>query len=88
MTIPGGIYKGNNAPVRTFGVRATIIVAEDMDDDTAYAIVKTVFDSFDEFRRMYPALDTLDRRRMVKEGLAAPLHDGAARYYRQHGLVP
>jgi len=88
MTIPGGIYKGNNAPVRTFGVRATIIVAEDMDDDTAYAIVKTVFDNFDKFRRMYPALGALDRNRMVMEGLAAPLHDGAARYYRQTGLIP
>jgi len=87
MTIPGGIYKGNDAPVRTFGVRATIIVAEDMDDDTAYAIVKAVFDNFDKFRVMYPALGTLDRNRMVVEGLSAPLHDGAIRYYRQNGLL-
>ena len=33
-------------------------------------------------------LGTLDRSRMVKEGLAAPLHEGAARYYRQNGLIP
>jgi hypothetical protein len=87
MTIPGGIYKGNNAPVRTFGVRATIVVAEDMDDDTAYAIVKAVFDNFDQFRLMYPALRALDRNRMVAEGLSAPLHEGAVRYYRQNGLL-
>ena len=87
MTIPGGIYKGNESPVRTFGVRATVVVAEDMDDDTAYAIVKAVFDNLDKFRRMYPAFGHLSPERMVKEGLTAPLHPGAARYYREIGLM-
>lgn len=87
MTIPGNIYKGNDEVVRTFGVRATVVVAEDMDDDTAYAIVKAVFDNIDKFRRMYPAFGQLDPIRMVKEGLTAPLHDGARRYYREKGLM-
>lgn len=86
MTIPGGIYKGNDEPVRTFGVRATVVVAEDMDDDMAYAIVKAVFDNLDKFRRMYPAFGLLDPKRMISEGLTAPLHDGAKRYYREKGL--
>ncbi len=87
MTIPGGIYNGNDEPVRTFGVRATVVVAEDMDDDTAYAIVKAVFDNIDKFRRMYPAFEQLDPKSMVSEGLTAPLHDGAKRYYREKGLM-
>lgn len=87
MTIPGGIYNGNDEPVRTFGVRATVVVNEDMDDDTAYAIVKAVFDNLDKFRRMYPAFGMLDPKRMISEGLTAPLHDGAKRYYRETGLM-
>jgi TRAP transporter TAXI family solute receptor len=87
VTIPGGIYKGNDAPVRTFGVRATVVVAEDMDDDMAYAIVKAVFDNLDKFRRMYPAFAQLEPKRMVREGLTAPLHEGALRYYREKGLM-
>ena len=87
MTIPGGIYKGNNNPVPTFGVRATVIVDRDMDNDTAYAIVKAVFDNLDKFRRMYPAFGELDPKRMISEGLTAPLHEGAVRYYREKGLM-
>ena len=87
MTIPGGIYNGNDDPVRTFGVRATVVVTEEMDDDMAYAIVKAVFDNLDKFRRMYPAFGQLDPKRMANEGLAAPLHKGAERYYREKGLM-
>lgn len=87
MTIPGGIYNGNDEPVRTFGVRATVVVAADMDDDMAYAIVKAVFDNLDKFRRMYPAFGLLDPKKMASEGLTAPLHDGAMRYYREKGLM-
>lgn len=87
MAIPGGVYQGNDQPVRTFGVRATVVVAEDMDEDMAYDIVKAVFDNIDKFRRMYPAFGQLDPERMVHEGLTAPLHEGALRYYREKGLM-
>lgn len=87
MTIPGGIYKGNDKDIRTFGVRATVVVNKDMDDDMAYEIVRAVFDNIDKFRRMYPAFGHLDPKRMVHEGLTAPLHAGAIRYYREKGLM-
>ncbi len=87
MTIPGGLYRGNDKPVNTFGVRATAVVSEDLDEETVYAIVKAVFDNLDTFKKMYPALGVLDPKRMVREGLSAPLHRGAERYYREHGLM-
>ena len=88
MTVPGGIYKGNSQSVTTFGVRATVVVSENLDPDIAYAITRAVFDNLDQFKKMYPAFGTLDPNRMVTEGLTAPLHEGAVRYYRQHGLLP
>jgi hypothetical protein len=87
MTIPGGIYKSNADPVRTFGVRATVVVNEDLDADIVYEIVKAVFDNLDKFRRMYPAFGRLEPKRMIHEGLTAPLHEGAIRYYREKGLM-
>lgn len=87
MSIPGGTYKGNDKAARTFGVRATVVVHEDMDEGMAYDIVKAVFDNIDKFRRMYPAFGHLDPKRMVREGLTAPLHDGAVRYFREKGLM-
>ena len=88
MTVPGGTYKGNSQSVATFGVRATVVVSESLDADIAYAITKAMFDNLDQFKKMYPAFGALDRNHMVTEGLTAPLHEGAVRYYRQHGLVP
>jgi TRAP-type uncharacterized transport system substrate-binding protein len=55
--------------------------------DTVYAVVKTVFDNFDEFKKLHPAFAALKPEDMVKNGLSAPLHDGARKYYREKGWV-
>ena len=86
-TIPGGMYPGHMEDVRTFGVRATVVTSADVDADLIYAVVKAVFDDLDGFRRMHPAFGVLDAKGMVTEGLSAPLHDGAARYYQEKGLL-
>ena len=85
--VPGGLYAQNDAPVATFGVIATLVSSADVDDETVYAVVKTVFDNFDDFRKAHPAFGTLEPARMVREGLTAPVHDGALRYYEEKGLM-
>lgn len=86
MEIPGGIYAGNPEPVMTFGVRATVVAAARLTPDKAYAIVRTVFENLDRFRAISPAFSGLEAGKMAREGLSAPLHDGAARYFREAGL--
>jgi hypothetical protein len=85
--IPGGIYAGNDEPVKTFGVKATVVASADLDADTVYSVVKTVFDNLDRFRGMHPAFGTLDAKQMISDGLTAPLHEGAVRYYKEKGLM-
>ncbi len=85
--IPGGMYKGNPDDVKTFGVGATLVSAEKVDDDLVYAAVKSVFDNFDRFKKLHPAFATLDPETMVNQGLSAPLHDGAKRYYQEKGWL-
>jgi TRAP transporter TAXI family solute receptor len=85
--IPGGIYSGNPDPVTTFGVKATVVASTKLDADTVYAVVKAVFENLDRFRKMHPAFGGLEARRMVSDGLSAPLHDGALRYYEEQGLM-
>ena len=58
-----------------------------MPDEVAYDIVKAVFESFDQFRAMYPSLRTLTPAEMIGPGNTAPLHDGARRYYRERGWL-
>ncbi|HWA38777.1 MAG TPA: TAXI family TRAP transporter solute-binding subunit, partial [Burkholderiales bacterium] len=86
-TIPGGLYPNNPQPTETYGVLATLVSSAKVPADTVYAVVKATFDNFDEFKKLHPALAALDPKNMVKDGLSAPLHDGAARYYREKGWV-
>ncbi|HBO37992.1 MAG TPA: C4-dicarboxylate ABC transporter substrate-binding protein, partial [Pasteurellaceae bacterium] len=86
-TIPGGLYKGTDNPVDTFGVYATLVTSSDVDADKVYAVVKSVFDNFDRFKRLHPAFANLKEEEMIKNALSAPLHDGAIRYYKERGWL-
>ncbi|NLD67392.1 MAG: TAXI family TRAP transporter solute-binding subunit [Limnobacter sp.] len=86
-TIPGGMYPGNPDPVETYGVLATVVASTNTPADTVYAVVKAVFDNFDDFKKLHPALANLKPEEMIKNGLSAPLHEGALRYYKEKGWV-
>jgi TRAP transporter TAXI family solute receptor len=86
-TIPGGLYPGNAAPTQTYGVLATLVSSSKVPADSVYAVVKAVFDNFEEFKKLHPALANLKPEDMVKNGLSAPLHEGAARYYKEKGWI-
>jgi uncharacterized protein len=86
-TIPGGMYANNPQPTATYGVLATLVTSAKVPDDTVYALVKATFDNFDEFKKLHPAFANLDPAKMVKDGLSAPLHPGAVKYYKEKGWV-
>ncbi|MGF1683937.1 TAXI family TRAP transporter solute-binding subunit [Photobacterium minamisatsumaniensis] len=86
-TVPGGMYKGNAENVTTFGVGATFVSSTSVPDEVVYNIVKSVFENFDDFRKLHPAFANLKKEEMVKDGLSAPLHDGAKKYYKEIGLM-
>jgi TRAP transporter TAXI family solute receptor len=86
-TIPGGLYPGNPQATETYGVLATFVSSSKVPADTIYQVVKAVFDNFDEFKKLHPALAVLTPQAMIKDGLSAPLHDGALKYYREKGWL-
>jgi len=86
-TIPGGMYANNPNPTETYGVLATFVTSAKASDDTVYALVKAVFDNFDEFKKLHPAFAHLDPKEMIKNGLSAPLHPGAIKYYKEKGWM-
>ena len=86
-TIPGGMYRGTDKDVHTFGVGATFVSSAKVPDEIIYNVVKAVFDNFDEFKKLHPAFAVLKQEEMVKDGLSAPLHAGALRYYKEVGLI-
>ena len=86
-TIPISLYPGtqNEEDVETFGVKATFVTSAKVPDDVVYAITKEVFDNFEEFKKLHPAYEMLTKEGML-EGLSAPIHPGAMKYYKEAGL--
>ena len=86
-TIPGGMYRGNPDDVVTFGVGATFVSSTNTSTDVVYQVVKAVFENFEDFKKLHPAFSVLKKEEMIKDGLSAPLHDGALKYYKEAGLM-
>jgi hypothetical protein len=85
--IPGGMYNGTPNDIRTIGVKATFVTTDAVDENTVYQVVKAVFDNFDNFKTLHPVFSTLDPQRLVHEGNTAPLHKGAAKYFKEKGML-
>ena len=86
-TIPGGMYRGTPNDTKTFGVGATFVTSSDVPEDVIYNVVKAVFENFDSFKKLHPAFAHLKKAEMIKDGLSAPLHKGAVKYYKEAGLM-
>jgi len=86
-TIPGGLYPNNPNDTNTYGVTATFVTSADVPDEAVYVVVKAVFENFEDFKKLHPALAHLQAKDMVKNGLSAPLHPGAEKYFKEKGLL-
>ena len=85
--IPGGMYRGTPTDTKTFGVGATFVTSAKVPDKVIYNVVKAVFDNFDQFKKLHPAFKNLKESEMIKDGLSAPLHNGAKKYYKERGWL-
>lgn len=85
--IPAGSYPEAGEPVRTFGIKATLISSAETDPDVVYAVVKAVFENLDRLKRSSRPLMSVRPEDMTNDGLTAPLHEGAKRYFEEAGLM-
>jgi TRAP transporter TAXI family solute receptor len=83
-----GNYPGaeNDSDVASFGVKATFVTSAKIPDDHVYALVKEIFEDFDDFKKLHPAYAVLTKQNML-QGLSAPMHPGAEKYYKEAGLM-
>ena len=85
---PGGTYAKSPAPDRDLrrdghAGRQRLVAP----DEVVYNLVKATLDNFDEFKKLHPAFANLDPQQMIKAGLSAPLHPGAAEYDKEKGWL-
>jgi TRAP-type uncharacterized transport system substrate-binding protein len=62
--IPDGLYRGNDSPTPTFGVRVTLVTRAATPDDVGYLVGEVGVREFEEFKGFQSALAHLDPREM------------------------
>ena len=83
----GSFYKSQKSDAVTFGVMATFVSSSSVKDSVVYEVVRAVFENLDDFKKLHPAFKNLDPKQMIKNGLSAPLHNGAVKYYKEKGWM-
>lgn len=84
-TIPKKTYATIKKDVPTFGVKATFVTSANQSAATVYEITRAVFENLDDFKKLSPTFAHLHAEKMITEGLSAPIHRGALKYYKEKG---
>lgn len=82
--IPAGTYANQSEDVVAVGLKATIIANGQVSNVQAYTIVKTIFEGKNAIAGMHAKGAQLNLEYASSCGL--PYHDGATRYYAEHGI--
>ena len=86
-TIPAGTYAGQEEDVPTSAVKLTLFLTADVDEETAYQMTKVFWENWESLTENFAALKAADPEKACEDLAGVPLHDGAARYYREIGLI-
>jgi len=84
--IPAGSYRGQNTAVQTVAVKATFIVSSKLSEDTVYKLTKSLFENKILIEAAHGKGQELSLNYAV-EGISVPFHPGAARYFREAGVL-
>lgn len=87
VQIPAKTYPSQSTDLSTYGVVSTIVTSAKKTDAEVYLLVKSVFDNLEDLKKLHPAFAGLKAENMIQAGLSAPLHPGAAKFYKEKGWM-
>ena len=85
MEIPAQTYPGQNEPINTITIKATMVVDADLDEETVYQLTKAVFDHAEDIAKENAKGEELSIENATS-GMTVPFHAGAARYFEENGV--
>ena len=85
-TIPAGTYVNQTKEIKTVGVKAVLLASDKLSEDTVKDITQILFKNQQQIQYALPVDISLDETTAV-DGITIPFHDGAAAYYKQHGIT-
>lgn len=89
VTVPPNTFKGQTEPVKTVKAVSNILVSKDVPDEVAYAFAKTIVENAPKLPKIHAALADFDPKNAADPSFNGncPMHPGAAKYYREAGLM-
>jgi hypothetical protein len=84
--IPANTYKGQTEEVKTIAVMAVLIASPNVKEEVAYNITKALIENQPELASAHAKGKELSLQGAVK-GVSIPFHPGAAKYYKEKGLM-
>ncbi|WP_246679509.1 TAXI family TRAP transporter solute-binding subunit [Mesorhizobium sp. B2-3-5] len=85
-TIPAGTYQGQKQDIPTLAITNILVTRSDLSDEEAYQMTKQLFEHLDQMVAAHNAAKSIKLEDAIK-GLPVPLHPGAARYYKEKGIM-
>lgn len=86
-TIPAGTYPNQNEDVQTTAIKMVMFCSADLDEQTVYDLTRTLWENIDTLGESQSSLKGLTAGEAVKDIANLPLHDGAAKYYKEVGAL-
>ncbi len=86
-TIPANTYPGQDEDVLTSAIKITICTDARVSDDVIYELTKAFWENIDDLKATQAPLKYTTLEETVLDLAGLPIHDGAARYYKERGLL-
>ncbi len=86
FTIPADTYKEQTEAVPTLAVRAVWATHDELDEEIAYQVVKTLYESTETLGKVHPKGKEISLETAL-ESISIPFHPGAKRYFEEQGLT-
>jgi TRAP transporter TAXI family solute receptor len=85
-TIQKSMYRGMDTDNKQATVMNILVAHENMDDKTAYNIVKTIFDKKPELVAVHKEAENFKLESQKQAATPIPFHPGAAKYFAEKGI--
>jgi uncharacterized protein len=83
--LPAKVYSGQDQPLRSYGIKASLIAHERVDPYIVYWLTRVLIEDVAFLRTRHPSLARLDAKEMFARGNFLPMHPGAQRYWDEIG---
>ncbi len=85
FVIPAGTYPNVDEEINTIAMPNFLATSKDLDEDTVYELTKAIYENLDEVQEIHSSAGDISLENAL-EGLPAPLHIGAYKYFEEQDL--